>query len=427
MERNNKYETVIRDESILNIVIALFIASYTIRNIFGIVLSSPARMTAIVLYVCLLGYFLLHKLSLQEFVRLAFPVLILWCLLAITWFLYPERHSFYRNSLYQLWNLGFPIYNAYIAAVCLLQKDKKQFYYIFKLVAYLVFFYSMFKMTDVVLHGVWTRGSIYNGEIVSIQSNYNLNWGYELYIACIIFFSCYLVEKKKRYLFFAIAGIISIFLYGSRGPMLLFLAYVILFLTFYSGKKQSVRIIAASFIVILLFILAGEGILQNLILKFADTFHISSRTLEKLADNSISDSSGRYLIYALIFEKIMQSPLYGWGIYGDRYFLNYIVQGGSAYSHNVFLEMLMTFGVFGAIFLLWMGYSWCRYFMETETMKERAVMLITVGGCLPLLLSLTFWDQPLFWVLMAILLNCTIERIKIGSKNRCKKEEPDYF
>ena len=126
--------------------------------------------------------------------------------------------------------------------------------------------------------------------------------------------------------------------------------------------------------------------------------------------------SGREKVYEIILGKIIESPIIGWGIYGDRYFLNLIVQGGSAYSHNVLLELCVSFGMFGLSFFSWIVYRSVRIFRENSHLSNRILVMIGIGGSMSLLFSLSFWNQPMFWVLLAILINGKIE-MKAERKN----------
>lgn len=383
---------------------ALFISSSAIKTLLGNFVGQPSGITLLILYGFLGLSFFFNGIDREQFLRFCTPIVILWALIAWTWIVYPERHTFYRTSLYNLFDASYPIYGVYITSVCLLDNSTEHILKSLKVAALIMAICYSYQALDVIQNGVWTRGSIYNGVSVIIKSNYNLNWGYNVYVICVILFAFYLLEGKTSYLLFTGIGLAGIFMYGSRGPIIMFIANILLSVLLYKKDSLSRRMIVIILIGIVALIFLSSGIIQNAILLLVAKRGISSRTLQKLMSGSIADLSGREAVYPLVLERIAKSPIIGWGIYGDRFFLNMVVQGGSAYSHNVILELCISFGIFGFLFFAWIVSKSIAFFQDHSDMADRILLIICIGSCLSLMLSLTFWQQPMFWVLLAVLI-----------------------
>lgn len=396
----------IRKNMFLNVVIALMICVYPIRRVMMFVTEQrPSTLAAIIIYGSLFLYFLNNGFRIRHIIKLFAPVIVVSTLLLITWIAFPERHSFYSNSLYNLWDLLFPTGCVYLMGISLLEKRIEDFYSVFKIAGYIIFIYCMIASIDVLADGVWKRESIYNAEIVTIESEYYLDWGYQLYLACVFFTGLYLREKRIRYPIMISIGLLWILLFGSRGALLSYIIFIAILYIYISAYKESKRGIIVGVFIVFVAILFNYGLVQEWSVRLTDLLNIQSRTLEKIMNGTAFDDSNRFSIYLMLISKFFESPIWGLGIYGDRYYMNYIIQGGSAYSHNIFLEMIVSFGVFGLLFMAGVIMALIMAFKKNKDKEKRIVLLVCIGSCLPLLWSLTFWSQPMFWILLAILFN----------------------
>ena len=234
----NDTRLLVIDGRVLSVfTIALFISSSAIKTLLGNFVSQPSGVTLLILYGFLGLSFFFNGIDREQFLRFCTPIIILWGLIAWTWIVYPERHAFYHTSLYNLFDAGYPIYGAYITSVCLLDHSTERILKSLKVSALIMAICYSYQALDVIRNGVWTRGSIYNGVSVIVKSNYNLNWGYNVYVICVILFGFYLLERKVGYLILSGIGLIGIILYGSRGPIIMFAANILLSVLLY--KKNN--------------------------------------------------------------------------------------------------------------------------------------------------------------------------------------------
>lgn len=156
------------------------------------------------------------------------------------------------------------------------------------------------------------------------------------------FFSLYMIFKKQKtfpifnILYFIIWGIISyaIFLTGSRGALIAYVAAFTVFFVILSPKKS--RLIVFLSIPLAL-----------LIIYFILELFLPTNLFNRLFDfESYSGGSGRTKIWLTALRKILTNPLFGFGVLSHQgFFLN---QNGHILSmHNTFLFILFEVGIVG--------------------------------------------------------------------------------
>ena len=82
---------------------------------------------------------------------------------------------------------------------------------------------------------------------------------------------------------------------------------------------------------------------------FGENYYSSSRTIDSLAEGEFWHDNGRFDIWRLSLLAIKENPVFGQGFFGDRLYVGEELLWG--YSHNVFLEVLSHFGIFGVLLL----------------------------------------------------------------------------
>lgn len=139
-------------------------------------------------------------------------------------------------------------------------------------------------------------------------------------------------------------SLLVILLSGTRGPILCLLVYVIIYI-YLLEKKRSLKLLGITISgVFALFVMFG-GITDLLILFNEQLNKVgwNSRIIESIINNELFNGSGRNLIYEKVLRAIRDNPVIGYGLYGDRIFLN------GSYSHNIILELTVSFGFVGII------------------------------------------------------------------------------
>lgn len=184
---------------------------------------------------------------------------------------------------------------------------------------------------------------IFNGDYVF--NKYSMSFSFSLLLPTVVLYTRNNIYAKLAALFL----FIEIVFLGSRSAAVVIVIYIVIE-TLFHNRKYLVP-------VAILAILAAAYL--SFISGFFENFGIESRTLMLMQSDEglIGHMSHRDEIYDLCKAKIIESPILGVGLYGDRLFLD-----GST-SHNFILEVLLDFGVFigGAIILCLIAYLYRTY------------------------------------------------------------------
>lgn len=256
-------------------------------------------------------------------------VLILLCSLI----LYPDNAAYIEKYLSQIVFWVFPMF---FVGVCLEPEQYKTLlFYASVLGAAVMLAYQIYQL----LLGRTLR-------IDDMDASYKAlpNVMYLIYYA--------FTGKKIRYWVLAAVGIASIFIYGTRGPVLCMMVFLFVgFLLMVNVNKK----VYIKFILILLFfvgmiiVLSGD-ILLNVAGQLSVTFSkwgFSTRIFDYFIEGGILEGSGRNSLYTRTLAAIGENFTLGYGVMGDRMILG-------TYPHNIFIELWCQFGVFfgtGILFL----------------------------------------------------------------------------
>ncbi|MCI5839031.1 MAG: O-antigen ligase family protein [Peptoniphilaceae bacterium] len=235
-----------------------------------------------------------------------------------------------------------------------------------------------------------------------IKLTYNLSFGYKLTFPTILFIYSFVFQKKKIFLLNSIIGFLLILIYGNRGAILVILIYIFLILLSLLEKYSlPKKILLISSLIVLSLLLIHY--LDSIILFFANVlerFNINSRTLRLLAYGRISEDNGRDIIWDLVIDAIKQGGILGYGILGDRPFVSPIHYVG--YSHNIFLELVVSFGIFGYFVILYLIIDAIKMIFFCKNKYSKQLYIIFFSVACQLLLSMSFWFVWEFWAMLAI-------------------------
>lgn len=208
----------------------------------------------------------------------------------------------------------------------------------------------------------------------NLDETYSMSFGYGMLLPAMFLFTQQgYIDRMMSFLLFAL-----ILMDGSRGPVVvlaIFYAYYTLFMSSGKTKKRMILVVAIA------------AIAAVMILPRLESFQ-NSRTVFLLQEGElISHDSGRdEHVYSIVRPKIMESPIVGWGIGGDRYFLD------GSYSHNIFIEVFIHYGIFiGTALFAWLFFYCIRMFFSPRTKHipgEREIfVMMFLYGFIPKLVS----------------------------------------
>lgn len=169
----------------------------------------------------------------------------------------------------------------------------------------------------------------------------------------------------------ALLGFVMICSFGTRGPLVSIVLFVCLYSLFFLQFKHNKLIKSGiSLLGLSLYYFIDE--IALFFFELSDSLGLSNRIWAKLLDKNIDTygiTSGRNNIYPLIVNKVTsESPLFGFGLGQDR------VATGGFYSHNIFLELLYSFGYFlGGLLSLGIIYIFISFF-KSEASRETKIM-----------------------------------------------------
>jgi hypothetical protein len=225
-----------------------------------------------------------------------------------------------------------------------------------------------------------------------------------------------------------IIGSFVILFGGARGAVLSLMIFICFYIVFLRQNKNYLKqMLFFSFLLIGIFYtyFYFDLIVQSMI-SVGNDFGISSRALTRLAEESFIESVGRSEISNAIWAGIEESPIIGYGIWGDRAVtLNYGYGKGS-YAHNIVLEIICQFGiVIGSFLIIFLLYLLFRRIRRNDKSLYYVILFATIpSGLIKLLFSGSYLTEPYFFFLLGMLLhehkiknNRDDERIILDEKN----------
>lgn len=250
---------------------------------------------------------------------------------------------------------------------------------------------GILKRTMLILsYAIFFLGIIYYALVWSGKNKfteYSMSYSYYLLLPALVF-----ISQKRLILNVAFIMIcIMMLMIGSRGALYFAIIYA-LTLTFIDSKRKYLVFL----IFLVIFIFSNKAL--NLFESLASSTGISSRTIIMLREGNIVESASRLKIFSDIWDSIINGPVMGHGLYGDRV----ILQGG--YCHNIALEILHDFGlVFGGGLLLLLFSLMIRIFIRSDLESKKLFLLFACYGFLQFLVSGSYLKSPEFGIFLGFL------------------------
>ncbi|TDL99954.1 MAG: hypothetical protein C4K58_01545 [Flavobacteriaceae bacterium] len=238
---------------------------------------------------------------------------------------------------------------------------------------------------------------IYGDEI-----NY-MRFGYSL-LPTVFFSFAYIFDKKRRksaWILFALS-FIELFVFGARGATLTLLIFMFFYIFIVSRIKPSTKFFILICIVTLF--LNIKSIILFTITTLA-RYGYSSYALTKYANlvlgNSLaSTSSGRDKIYETAISRFKESPILGSPLNVS------MIDTGASYYHNIFLDIVVSFGIFGLFFFVFFLIKNIFKALRSSDNNFKIIFLIFfVTSMGRLIVSSSFWLRPEFWIFISFCLH----------------------
>lgn len=202
-----------------------------------------------------------------------------------------------------------------------------------------------------------------------------------------------------------LSSFILILIYGSRGPVLGVLIFILIILI--SDKKLKIyQKILSIFVLFIgyLYMFVFNGFMKILDFTYYN-INLQTYSISKLQvminDGFAESSSGRDFLYEQFIEQIIREPIFGSGI-GITHTLWDIT------SHNLFLQILLEFGVIGMLFFLLFAMTMfflLRIIRKTDNELYLLLTIIFAVSFGRLLVSSDMWGRQEFWLFISLTIN----------------------
>lgn len=349
--------------------------------------NTQNRMLTIIVYVYILFFssmsalyfFNIFDLRIKISIKWFFYLLVLSFLSLFTFFLFP------LNIIYMINSLSVNVLFRIIIGSYIIFNERLDI----KILMKYLYYFSIFPIIYFTLFSHNVPSNIMNymdlGIAIVPPLMFTLSYGF--------------IYKSK--IIFNITLSISLFfsIFINRGLVLTLFIYILLILVLFYFKKIKQRIYFLIIGVISMLVISNIDLIQRLSSLLA-VWGMESRNLTLITNDMLSDSSGRDTIYLILKNELINRPIFGYGLFGDRLILNRFL-GKPTYSHNIILELIVSFGFLGGIIIIVTftsliistGYKIWKNGLEEEKMFFLCMTTISV---IPLFFSSSFLLWPFF-------------------------------
>ncbi len=300
--------------------------------------------------------------------------------------------------------------------------------------AFLYFLYLCYQTYLFVINSGWS--SYYTLAVGS--SRYNMSYGYKMIFVFVVFITIAFVKRSFLLIALSATAFCLALSYGSRGVLLTTLAFGIIFVLFI--VQQTWRITRSSIIAkmkalsLILLVLIGGFLLVKTMPLVEKTIHSAlvpiessnaslpdeeividdasgtreeddsslSRTVDAILEGDIWADNGRFMIWKTAYDGFLERPLTGSGLFGDRLYVGKEFRTG--YTHNIILELLVQFGIWGFAFLAVLILFVVKIWLKNDDMYTSLLVVIMTSMCAVLLVSDSYLFNTFFWSLLGLML-----------------------
>ena len=172
---------------------------------------------------------------------------------------------------------------------------------------------------------------------------YNMSSAYYI-LPSVAFIIYYAITNKSWFNWISTAvSVLLLFSYGTRGPLLCIIFFVIGVLVYKLFSIKSIALRSFFLLVVggVLYFLVFTDVINEWFYFLDEVFKnlgFSTRIFEMFLEESITDDSGRGNIAQKVLQGISENAIFGYGVMGDRNFV-------TTYAHNMLYELWCSFGV----------------------------------------------------------------------------------
>lgn len=219
-------------------------------------------------------------------------------------------------------------------------------------------------------------------------------------------------DKKILDMLLSVIATIMILVSGSRGALVSLAFFWIIYL--FTGPSKGKGWLYITLILIGSIMVLDSEIILMPIKKIAENLGFSTHLIDALTSKSIFEDSNRSSLFSSFWQCIWQRPL-GYGVMGDRAIsIQYGIWNKPIYPHNIYLEILINFGyIVGSIIciLLTLKLVSLLYLRRNSKIRD-TVLILTSAGFIRLLVSSSYWNEQIFFMLLGVISTTVFRNIK---------------
>ena len=204
----------------------------------------------------------------------------------------------------------------------------------------------------------------------------------------------------KKYTIFRVGllGISAFYLVflGNRGSVLILGISCVLLFVFTSQYKYRVQISCVTALLVVVFLYSPLfEITMDTLQETSAELGMSTRIFDMMDDGDLANSTGRSDKFVILLEAIDKKPVTGYGIYGDRSFLD-------GYCHNLPLELLTDYGYFagGLLFIGILVLLGRAVLISSSTVYFALLVCLLGNGFFKLFFSGSYLLEDTFYLLL---------------------------
>ena len=345
-------------------------------------------------------YFILNisKIKVKEYLPFTILILSVILIMLISILLNPNLTKFFVREGYGIDRILKPDCAIFAFLFFYMFNEPKKIIDILIFYAYIYFIYLVIlQLLPALKRGYWVDIGPDGREL---KLRYNLSFGYAVSFPTIVFLYESIKYKKMHSYIFFVFGLWILLTQGNRGAVLIVFVYIfLLILKSLKNTRYYLLKLAVMLFVLIILYLYGNNIMI-FIARQLSNLGIESRNIDKILNGSFTDNNGRDLIWSTVIKAIKNGGILGYGMLGDRPFVFPIHYAG--FSHNIFLELIISFGIIGVFIILYLAYIIIRmlFFCDDENWLDIFIILLSCSA--QLLLSMSFWYVWQFWAALAV-------------------------
>ncbi|MEI7723702.1 MAG: O-antigen ligase family protein [Bacteroidota bacterium] len=210
-------------------------------------------------------------------------------------------------------------------------------------------------------------------------------------------------NKKKLDIFLTVLGVIIVFISGARGALIGIIGGFVFYLLINFNFSIKKVFLMTLFIIFIIYLSANYLILIQYLNDYLLDKNITSRTIQLILREEMSNSGGRDVLFNKSWIAINDSFFIGNGMAGDRNILG-------VYTHNLFTELLLEYGfILGSVFII----TLVIYLLKALFVKIKDeqyyifIALFFTTGFLKLQFSFSYLMEPTFFMMLALAITLT--------------------